>query len=247
MYEPNVQRTLELIKPTDKVLDIGGWARPFNRANYVLDSGPYESRGYYGKSRPAQGGDTECFTAETWIQRDICEHTPFPFADKELDFVMCSHTLEDIRDPLWVCSEMVRVAKAGYLEIPSRMAESSRGVEPNQVGWTHHRWLIDIADNRVSFLMKFHNIHSHWSYSFPASYMRALSEEERVQWLYWNDGFDFEETTIHGLDEITAELAGYVQRIHPYPKWKLRGDQQLQRLARVKNKVARKVLPGRKS
>ena len=33
MYEPNVQRILQSLSPKDVVLDIGGWASPFNRAN----------------------------------------------------------------------------------------------------------------------------------------------------------------------------------------------------------------------
>src|SRR5689334_18962407 len=47
MFEPNVQRVLQLISADDVVLDIGGWASPFNRANYVMDAFPYETRGFY--------------------------------------------------------------------------------------------------------------------------------------------------------------------------------------------------------
>ena len=42
MYPPNDRKILGLLKPTDVVLDIGGWACPFNRADYVLDAEPYE-------------------------------------------------------------------------------------------------------------------------------------------------------------------------------------------------------------
>lgn len=215
MFEPNVQAVLDRIKPDDRVLDIGGWARPFNRANYVLDAEPYETRGYYGASRPPQGGEREHFTRESWYARDICEHTPFPFGDKELDYVICSHTLEDIRDPLWVCAEMVRVAKAGYLEVPSRVAESCRGTEPGIVGWTHHRWLIDIGDAHVDFLMKYHMIHSSPRFSLPRSYLHTLPEERQVQWLFWTDSFTFAERTIHGVENIAAELEGYVNKVAP--------------------------------
>ena len=33
MYEPDAHRILEMIRDNDLVLDIEGWARPFNRAN----------------------------------------------------------------------------------------------------------------------------------------------------------------------------------------------------------------------
>ena len=93
MLESNVDRVLRLLKPGDTVVDIGGWARPFNRANYVIDSEPFETRGYLAPAMPAQGGLVEHFRKDTWIQRDICERTPLPFDDKSIDFVMCSHTL----------------------------------------------------------------------------------------------------------------------------------------------------------
>jgi hypothetical protein len=124
MHEPHVVEILDRLSPADTVLDIGGWARPFNRANFVIDAEPYETRGYYGPGLPAQGGPQEYFSKQSWCQRDICSRVPYPFADKSIDFVICSHVLEDIRDPLWVCAEMVRIGKRGYIEVPSRVAES---------------------------------------------------------------------------------------------------------------------------
>lgn len=241
MFEANIERAMSMIGPTDKVLDIGGWARPFNRANWVLDAEPYETRGNYGPLRPAQGGKQEYFTKNSWIQRDICDRVAFPFADKEIDFVICSHTLEDIRDPLWVCSEMVRVAKRGYLEVPSRVAESSRGTEPGQVGWSHHRWLIDIDGNTVRFLMKYHMIHSHWRFSLPATHLRSLSEEQQVQWLFWESSFSFQESILHGVDNIAAELEGFVQRIRPYAGWRLEIDRQFRRAQCLTSRVSGKL------
>lgn len=227
MFEPNVSRILEQLTPSDIVLDIGGWACPFNRANYIIDAEPYETRGYYRTfgAAPFQAGPTEHFRNETWIRRDLCEHTPYPFADKSIDFVICSHTLEDLRDPLWVCSEMARIAKRGYIEVPSRPAESSRGWEhPRLAGLSHHRWLIDITGSHIRFLMKYHRIHSHWRLSLPASHLQSMLEEQKVQWLFWNDCFTWEEITVHSLDRIDAELDEYVRRTRPYPAWSLHAD-----------------------
>jgi Methyltransferase domain len=227
VFETNVDRVMAAIEPHHLVLDIGGWARPFNRANWVLDAEPYETRGYYGADRPAQGGAVEHFTRDTWVVRDICDHTPYPWADKQFDFVICSHVLEDIRDPLWVCAEMRRIGKRGYIEMPSREAETSRGIEPNQVGWSHHRWLASIDRNRIVFLMKYHRIHSHWRLSLPAAYLRSLDEARQVQWLFWDDWFDVEERTIHGVENIDAELAAYVESVRPYSSLALGADRSI--------------------
>lgn len=95
MYQPNVDKLLKQLRTTDRVLDLGGWACPFNRAQYVLDSEPYETRGFYRTfgGQPYQGGDKEWFSRETWIQRDMCARDAFPFSDRFFDFVVCSHTL----------------------------------------------------------------------------------------------------------------------------------------------------------
>lgn len=229
MLLENSDKVMALLKPDDVVLDIGGWAHPFNRANYVLDQEPYETRGYYNRTFarnnpfPPLGGTKEYFTRDTWIERDICDKQPYPFHDKQLDYVICSHTLEDIRDPLWVCAEMIRIAKRGYIEVPSRAWESARGSEPGIVGLSHHRWLIDITANGIRFLQKYHAIHGHWRWSLPASYLRRLTPEQKVQWLFWEDRFDFCELTLHG-DEQRRELERFVQATASYPGWLLAAD-----------------------
>ena len=88
----------------------------------VFSVGPH-SRGHAGH-----------FTAATWIRQDICGGR-WPFDDHFFDFAICSHTLEDVRDPLHVCAELMRVAKAGYIEVPSRVKETCLGHERwNQAG-----------------------------------------------------------------------------------------------------------------
>jgi hypothetical protein len=242
MHQPNAQRILDLLQPSDVVLDVGGWACPFNRANHVLDAEPYETRGYYGTiGLPAsQGGDRESFRADTWHHRDICRKDPFPFRDKEIDFAICSHTLEDIRDPLWVCAEMIRVAKRGYIEVPSRLAETCRGWESNRIaGLSHHRWLIefDETNSAVKFTQKYHMIHSHPRFNLPPAFLRTLSEERRLSWFFWERTFAFTETTLHGLGNIAADLEGFVNRYQPYPRWRLGAEQIAGRAARIFRRV----------
>jgi hypothetical protein len=238
MLQKNSQAVMQRLRPSDIVLDIGGWAHPFNRANYVLDLAPYETRGFYNRTFaknnpiPPIGGTVEIFTKETWIVRDICAKEPYPFRDKELDFVVCSHTLEDIRDPLWVCSEMIRIAKAGYIEVPSRLWETCRGLERGIAGLSHHRWLIDIDTeaNSIRFLQKFHRIHN-WRNSLPKALLRKLPEEQTTQWLYWSGSFEFREDQIYGEDEQLGEMERFVQRHRPYSKLLLKADTGLIRAA----------------
>src|SRR4051812_6253580 len=138
MDRENALRLIQTLQPTAKVVDVGGGAVPFPRADYVIDALTYDEQGATaGVDLP--GGVR--YSRDTWITVDLCEHRPWPFPDKFFDYAVCSHVLEDIRDPIWVCSELCRVAKAGYIEVPSRIVEQTRGIEhPLYAGYYHHRW-----------------------------------------------------------------------------------------------------------
>ncbi|HEX6903875.1 MAG TPA: methyltransferase domain-containing protein [Thermoanaerobaculia bacterium] len=251
MHETHVTKLLDRLAPTDLVLDVGGWACPFNRAQWILDAQPYDSRGFYRTfgGPPSQGGDREWFTRETWVQHDICSSDPWPFTDKQFDFAICSHTLEDLRDPLRVCRELNRVAKAGYIEVPSRLHESIMGLErPGQVGLSHHRWLIEIAGNHIRFMQKYHMIHADWRFHIPHSYRSRITPDAAIACLWWDNSFTYEEVEVYGVPAQERELAEFVQKAFPRPEWThrvhaaVRGMKSLVR--RGRSWFTRKVLRG---
>jgi hypothetical protein len=126
---------------------------------------------------------------------------------------MCSHTLEDIRDPLRVCSEIIRVAKRRYIEVPSRVFEASRNREPGvPVGLCHHRWQVEIQGSHITFYVKMHHIHGDPRCSVPESCWQALPPEAMVTWLFWDDTFTFCESNLAPADhrEFAARYAGSV-------------------------------------
>lgn len=216
MLEKNVHRILEMLSDDDRVLDVGGWACPFNRADWILDVEPYETRGFYEKVGlpKSQAGERERFAKATWVQRDICDRKPWPFADKEFDFVICSHTLEDVRDPLFVCSELSRVAKRGYIETPSRLEESCLGSGDidRMVGYSHHRWFVENKGSHVVFTQKYHTIHALPELHFPKSFWDSLTEDERHNWFFWEGGLTCEELVLHGQDEYD-NLKSFANRV----------------------------------
>jgi len=204
--QSSIQRILDLIPDDATVLDIGGWGRPFPRADWVVDLMPYESRGVYGDETP----DPERFTPATWIQRDICDREPFPFANKSIDFVTCSHTLEDIRDPIWVCQEMQRIAHAGYIETPSRLEEQTAGVQGPWVGWAHHRWLVDVRDDRLEFVFKHHVICGRETDHFPVGFLDGVAEDDRTLAFWWADSFECVERVFLDAEELDPYLEDFV-------------------------------------
>jgi hypothetical protein len=200
-------RLLEQLSDSDTVLDVGGWALPLARADWVLDLMPYETRGSLGHDGAA---GEERFTEATWVTRDICDHEPWPFEDDHFDFVVCSQTLEDIRDPIWVCGQLQRVGRAGYVEVPSRLVEQSWWVQGPWIGYGHHRWLIDVAGDAIDFVSKPHSITGIDGAGFPNGYAQALSEEERNHALWWEGSFGFRERLFYEDAELRSYLTDFV-------------------------------------
>jgi hypothetical protein len=188
------------------VLDVGGWAAPLARADWVIDLLPHDTRGLYGEPDP----EAERFSAETWVVRDICDRKPWPFEDDQFDFAICSHTLEDVRDPIWVCSELSRVARAGYVETPSRLEEQSLGVAGPFVGWSHHHWLVDPVAGGLEFTFKPHALHAEPAHHFSAAEGAELTAEERVVAHFWRDELEASERIHFDEAKLHADLAAVV-------------------------------------
>jgi hypothetical protein len=207
MLESSRARILAGLDRSQSVLDVGGGASPFARADWVIDLLAYQDRGLYGAApEPAN----ERFSEARWVSRDVCDREPWPFADGQFDFSICSHTLEDLRDPLFVCSELIRVSKAGYIEVPSRLEEQSYGFQGPWVGWGHHRWLIDVDQDQITFVFKHHVIHGRRSDHFPAGFRDSLSAEQRVQRLWWDGQFRYRERIFADAPSLDAYLAALI-------------------------------------
>ena len=177
----------------DLVLDVGGWAEPFARADWVIDLEPYATRGLYGHRADA---GAERFTADTWVVRDICDREPWPFHDGQFAFAICAHTLEDVRDPVWVCAELARVARAGYVEVPSRLEEQSFA---DGLAFAHKSQLLDhrAADR------------------FPVGFHATLTPEQRVTALWWEGALPARERFFADPAAYDAYLRDFVAAHRP--------------------------------
>jgi hypothetical protein len=192
MLDSSRLRILRELESDDLVLDVGAGANPFERADWVIDLMPYESRGLYG----SHDRDLERFTDETWVRRDIC--------------AICSHTLEDVRDPVWVCEELIRVARAGYLETPSRLEEQTFGVQGPWVGWGHHHWLVETGDDEIEFVYKHQILHGRPEMQISLGSWQAADPEERTVSLWWEGSFEARErifTDSEPLDRYLTDFA----------------------------------------
>ena len=76
----------------------------------------------------------------------VCDVCALPFRNKSADFIYCSHILEHVSDPLAACSELQRVAKAGYIETPNFTKDVL-------FSWAYgmHRWYTITMNNTLHF------------------------------------------------------------------------------------------------
>lgn len=107
------------------VLDVGSGDKPSWRADVLLDR-------YAGAEFSAQrSGRAAARVSRPLFDADAAD---MPFRDDAFDYAICSNLLEHVSDPVAVASELSRVARAGYIEVPE--AASAKIVDfPSHVWW----------------------------------------------------------------------------------------------------------------
>lgn len=211
-------RQIEKALPSDAlVVDVGGGAAAAARADWVIDALPYDEGGRL--LGPEADERQVRFTRDTWIQFDLCDRQPWPLSDKQFDFAICSHLLEDVRDPIWVCSELSRIAKAGYIEVPSRVVEQSKGIEhPCFTGYHHHRWLVSECDGALEFRHKPHLLHTTADAIVArVGIRRRINPQYETTSLYWMDQVRCREVLEFDEERVVRELCRFSQEARKLP------------------------------
>ncbi len=102
---------IKKIRDGDRVLEIGPGTSPHPRSNVLLEK-RFIDKGEHARQC---GGEPAANEDNRTVYYD---GERFPFSDGEFDYVICSHVIEHVDDVEMFCSEMFRVARAGYLEFP---------------------------------------------------------------------------------------------------------------------------------
>jgi radical SAM superfamily enzyme YgiQ (UPF0313 family)/ubiquinone/menaquinone biosynthesis C-methylase UbiE len=126
------------IRPSDRVLDIGSGNLPFPYATHLAD---------FSLSDGNVGRAGEAFKLIEGKAVYECDIEDLPFSDKEFDFVYCSHVLEHVNDPQKACSELMRVAKRGYIETPTR----GKDLWLNTAEISNHKWAVEFLHGLITF------------------------------------------------------------------------------------------------
>lgn len=108
------EHKMKSIRPLDRVLEIGPGSTPHPRSDVFLELLMSDE-----SERVSQRGGVA--QAPDFSNRPVYyyEGKQFPFKDGEFDYVICSHVIEHVGDPVLFLSEVFRVGKCrGYIEYP---------------------------------------------------------------------------------------------------------------------------------
>jgi SAM-dependent methyltransferase len=165
-----------LIKPDAKVLEIGPGRFPFSKATH-----------FCGWSTDEKNKFNNYKTVN--IAEDI-----FPYEDKEFDFVYCRHVIEDLWNPINALKEILRITKAGYIETPSPLCETAKGVDATNInyrGYAHHRYFVWNDSGVLNILPKFPIVETDFFQS--KIFLDDEMEEILQNPFYWNTFFYFKD------------------------------------------------------
>jgi hypothetical protein len=180
-YSNNNDRTeiLQYLKESNfkRVIDVGataaGWSSEF--LSHYVDINKWENA-------PCQGFHGNICLYSTWepILKDVEENGLY-------DFVICSHTLEDIAAPQFVSEMLCKIAKEGFIAVPSKNMELTRNINGPYYGWVHHRWIYNKEGNKFVAYPKL-NLIEHADYSHI---VKKIPQGFNEISFYWKDDFEF--------------------------------------------------------
>ena len=109
-----------------------------------------------------------------------------PFKDKEFDYVILSHVLEHVPNLIEFISEIERISKAGYIELPTKLNDNLVfGCDEDDIG---HKWWFEYDDikntlvysKKIDALEKFVTVGQIWKFE------KFFADSLFIQ-TYWED------------------------------------------------------------
>jgi len=120
-----------------KVIDIGGtvtgWSQPI--VDFVVD---------INSTDDSKNFKFDICSADQWnkLKNYVALYGKF-------DYCICTHTLEDLYNPVVTLDILPLIAHAGVITMPSAKTELSHIESQEYLGYIHHRWLFGVEDGRM--------------------------------------------------------------------------------------------------
>jgi SAM-dependent methyltransferase len=158
--------------PDWSVLDLGCGADGIQLANTYAD---YEDR-------------TQSYPNNRFVKTDACNT---PFEDKEFDFVFAIHLLEHIPNPSDICSELMRIGKRGFIEVPTPFFDNfvlGNSWEPPH---GHVKWVtFDNVKKEIVFKPRY-QIVAESAVPADTTFLLPFFRDSMHVEIYWENTIDF--------------------------------------------------------
>jgi hypothetical protein len=129
----------------------------------------------------------------------------------KFDFCICTHTLEDVMNPVFVSEQIAKIALGGYIAVPSKYRELAK-FEGDYRGYIHHRWIFTVKNNVFIGFPKIGYVENCKAFDSVAD----LSDNKADLSFYWKNSIDilylnnnFLGPNVKSVIEYYADLCRY--------------------------------------
>tara|TARA_A100001015_G_C14908839_1_gene679553 strand:- start:162 stop:815 length:654 start_codon:yes stop_codon:yes gene_type:complete len=140
-----------------------------------------------------------------------------PFDDKEFDYVVLSHVLEHVPNIKEFTSELERIAKAGYIELPTKLADNLViGCDESDVG---HKWWLEFDDvnKQLKYVKKLNVLQKFLSVGSLFKFQKYFEDSIIIQ-LYWENSIEL----VKGENNLIEEKITFISLIRKFIGKKIR-------------------------
>jgi hypothetical protein len=114
----------------------------------------------------------------------------------KFDFVVCSHTLEDINSSEQVILNLFKVADAGMIALPTKYIETIHWetyyLQQPYMGYGHHKWIYTVKNNTLYAYPKMgHMEYVKFNFSGLQEYLKRYSNQQTEMTFLWENDFSF--------------------------------------------------------
>ena len=127
------------------------------------------------------------------------ENKKLPFENNQFDFVIASHVMEHVKDVKFFISELERVSKKGYIELPTKLEDNL--VFENK---KDHLWHMDFDDVNLRLLIS--NKIQFFEPILTVSTLQKLRKNFKkslILELYWENKIDYNIIENENIDKIS--------------------------------------------
>jgi len=162
-----------------RVVDVGGvfggWSMPFVDAIIDFNTPVVDVNFSHVKH----------FKCDITNPRDWEEVLSYVGVSGKFDFCICTHTLEDIMNPVFVSEQIAKIALSGYIAFPSKYRELAK-FQGDYRGYIHHRWIFTVKNNVVIGFPKIGFMENCSAFDSIAD----LSDNKSDLSFFWKDAID---------------------------------------------------------